>query len=600
MTAPRGVSRQYGFRLSVAPAGALALAAIALLILLQGTALAGEALPAAASDQRYPAVAFDGTNYLVVWEDFRGGTWNIYGSRVTPAGVVLDPEGIAISTAAGSQTYPAVAFDGTNYLVVWDDSRSGTYHIYGTRVSKGGAVLEPGGIAISTAAYNQRYPAVAFGGTDFLVVWEYDLNTGYSDVYGTRVSSGGVVLEAGGIPISTASFNQGWPDVAFDGTNYLVVWFDNRTGTSSNDIYGARVTTGGLVLEPSGMTISAGLDDENHPAVAFDGTNYLVVWDNTTDSGADIYATRVSKGGVVLDAGGIVISSAIYSQRDPGVAFDGTNYLVCWEDTRLGTTPDIYAARVSKGGVVLDASGIVVSSQLTTEDWCRVAFGGTDYLVVWEDARNGAYDIYAARVTTGGSVVDPNGFTDLTFLSASATCGTGCVSLQWQVAVEVPASNFLVQRAESPDAGFVTLDLPISADSRWAFSCSDCSVLPGRSYWYRIVLQGLSGGESYGPIAVHVEATPTAYGAYQSYPNPFNPTCTIRYDIPDPGRVLLQVFDVSGRAVRTLVDEWKETGAYASVWDGRDAAGDPLPSGAYFYTIKAGEFVGRHKMVLLR
>jgi hypothetical protein len=249
---------------------------------------------------------------------------------------------------------------------------------------------------------------------------------------------------------------------------------------------------------------------------------------------------------------------------------------------------------------VLDASGIIVTSQLTNEDWSRVAFGGADYLVVWEDSRNGPYDIYAARVTPGGAVIDPNGFTDITFLSASAVCSSGCVSLQWQVAVDVSASDFRVERAESPEAGFVTLALPISADSRWSFSCSDCSIQAGRTYWYRIVLEGLSGGESYGPVGVSVEAAPVAYRAYQSYPNPFNPACTIRYEIPAPGRVLVQVFDAGGRVVRTLADDWKEAGSYAVTWDGRDSGGTPLASGAYFYTIKAGEFVGKHKMILLR
>jgi hypothetical protein len=61
-----------------------------------------------------PAVAFDGTNYLVVWQDGRGTYYDIYGARVSRAGVVLDPGGFAISTATREQRMPAVAFDGTN------------------------------------------------------------------------------------------------------------------------------------------------------------------------------------------------------------------------------------------------------------------------------------------------------------------------------------------------------------------------------------------------------------------------------------------------------------------------------------------------------
>jgi len=66
-----------------------------------------------------PAVAFDGTNYLVAWQDGRGTYYDVYGARVSPAGAVLDPAGIAFSTAEREQLAPALAFDGTNYFVTW-------------------------------------------------------------------------------------------------------------------------------------------------------------------------------------------------------------------------------------------------------------------------------------------------------------------------------------------------------------------------------------------------------------------------------------------------------------------------------------------------
>jgi hypothetical protein len=98
---------------------------------------------------------------------------------------------------------------------------------------------------------------------------------------------------------------------------------------------------------------------------------------------------------------------------------------------------------------------------------------------------------------------------------------------------------------------------------------------------------------------VSVGATPIHNIMHQSYPNPFNPVCTIRYDVARAGRVSLQVFDVTGSLVRTLVDGWRDAGAYNEIWDGKADDGSVLPSGVYFYSIRAGDFVAMRKMVLL-
>ena len=83
------------------------------------------------------------------------GDTDIYGARVRYTGTVRDPAGIAISISAPNvQVRLSVAFP--RYLVAWEDSRSGINDIYGARVRVAGIVLDPAGIAISTAANNQR------------------------------------------------------------------------------------------------------------------------------------------------------------------------------------------------------------------------------------------------------------------------------------------------------------------------------------------------------------------------------------------------------------------------------------------------------------
>jgi hypothetical protein len=405
----------------------------------------GIAISTAAYDQYVPAVAFDDTNFLVVWTDGRSGSPDIYGSRVTPAGVVLDPSGIAISTAAYCQRRPAVAFDGANCLVVWEDDRSAdTSHIYGARVSQAGTVLDPTGIAISTAAYGQSFPAVAFDGTNFLVVWQ-DWRSGVdSDIYGARVTQAGVVRETSGIGISRAADYQLYPAVAFDGTNFLVVWQDTRSGVD-NDIYGARVTQAGVVLDSAGIAISTAAGYKESPVVAFDGTNFLVVWTN----GGDIYGARVTQAGLVLDPSGIAISTAAYGRYSPAVAFDRTNSLVVWEDSRSGVDYDIYGARVTPAGVVLDSAGIAISTAAGYQESPVVAFDGANFLVVWQDFRSAdTSDIYGARVTQAGVVLDPSGI----------AISTAAYS-QFFPAVGFDGANFLVVWQDTRNGGGYLSDI---------------------------------------------------------------------------------------------------------------------------------------------
>ena len=89
--------------------------------------------------------------------------------------------------------------------------------------------------------------------------------------------------------------------------------------------------------------------------------------------------------------------------------------------------------------------------------------------------------------------------------------------------------------------------------------------------------------------------SPQEFGIDQNYPNPFNPTTTIKYQIPELSFVTLKVYDVLGNEIATIVNEEKPIGIYEVEFD---ATG--LPSGIYFYKLRAGTFVETKKMVLMK
>ncbi|MFQ6091230.1 MAG: cohesin domain-containing protein [bacterium] len=93
---------------------------------------------------------------------------------------------------------------------------------------------------------------------------------------------------------------------------------------------------------------------------------------------------------------------------------------------------------------------------------------------------------------------------------------------------------------------------------------------------------------------------PREFALFQNRPNPFNPETHIEYGLPQAGYVRLDVYNVLGQHVVTLVDELKQAGFHTAHWDGRDSTGDEVPNGVYFCKIDTGQFVQTKKMVLLR
>ena len=93
---------------------------------------------------------------------------------------------------------------------------------------------------------------------------------------------------------------------------------------------------------------------------------------------------------------------------------------------------------------------------------------------------------------------------------------------------------------------------------------------------------------------------PAAYMLHQNYPNPINPSTTIRYALPEEGRVSVSIFNVFGQQVRSLVDDWQQAGTYAIHWDGKDGTGREVGSGIYLCRMESGAFTRVNKMVLLK
>jgi hypothetical protein len=93
---------------------------------------------------------------------------------------------------------------------------------------------------------------------------------------------------------------------------------------------------------------------------------------------------------------------------------------------------------------------------------------------------------------------------------------------------------------------------------------------------------------------------PNVYRLFQNYPNPFNQSTRIEFALPNSGLVSLNIYDLLGRKIRTLVSEHLSVGCKSVFWDGKDNLGKEVGSGIYFYQLRAGDFSDSKKLLLLK
>ncbi len=103
-----------------------------------------------------------------------------------------------------------------------------------------------------------------------------------------------------------------------------------------------------------------------------------------------------------------------------------------------------------------------------------------------------------------------------------------------------------------------------------------------------------------GVLSIDGELLPTEFVMHQNYPNPFNPTTNLRYDLPQDSHVLITIYDIRGRKVKTLINENQNAGYRITQWNATNDFGQPISAGMYIYAIQAGDFRSVKKMILLK
>ncbi len=568
----------------------------------------GVALCDTADVKSQPQIISDGAGgAFITWQDrrtFLVRDWDIYAQRIDANGTVLwASNGLAICDTLDKQEHPQIVSDGSGgAVIVWDDLRSGESDIYAQRVdANGDALWSANGVAISRAASYQNAPQIIPDGAGgAIIAWE-DTRDFNRDVYAQRVDANGDTLwQADGIPICTAEENQWQCRMTSDGAGgAIITWYDQRDLVHSY-IYAQRVDANGDTLWPAdGITVCTVADYQYDPRITSDGDGgAIIAWEQDLSGNQDIHAQRIDGSGNALwTANGVAVCTDPDHQANIRIISDGSGgAILAWEDERNGIFPDVYAQRLDASGNALwTANGVAVCTA-TNQQWHLdiLSDGSGGAIFTWDDARSGDFDIYASLADANGQIVP-------TLLQKySANIHDGAIVVRWTISNHVDSKQFTVSRKDVTSMQSWSI-MPVEIEGQdGSYSFTDATCLPGSSYRYRVDVMEEDGQR------VLFETDPMSVPEmslvlYQNYPNPFSPSTTVRYYLPEESKVTLSVYDLSGELISRLISgETKPRGFHTMEWDGKDEDGRRVASGVYFYRLTAGSFTEAKRMILLR
>ena len=205
--------------------------------------------------------------------------------------------------------------------------------------------------------------------------------------------------------------------------------------------------------------------------------------------------------------------------------------------------------------------------------------------------------VCATGTTNGGVWVFTDTQIPVELSSFTAIANDDCVELIWTTATELNNSGFEIHRCNENDSEWATIGFVPgfgSTTETHTYSFTDSDIAAGK-YFYRLKQIDFDGSFEYSKIVEVIVVQPIAFTLEQNYPNPFNPSTKIKYQIPVSGFVSLQVYDVLGKEIATLVQEEKNAGSYEVEFNA-----SKLSSGVYIYNLRSGECSQTNKMVLMK
>ncbi len=461
------------------------------------------------------------TNSTLVFRSETSGARRILASRLDALGQALDPEPLVAATGL-LEGQPSVGFDGSVYLVAWESGSSST--ILARRLSSAGVWLDAAPITIGTGTT----PEVSGKNGEFLIAYvravAYPLQQ-FPNVVRVR-GADGVVL---GPPLVLNSNYAVETDVCVVGDRWLVVWQRNYWNNDSHcDIHAAFVDSSGVASAP--FWVAGAHNWYNHsPSVSSSGDEALITWVYGTASNLTrrVHSRRIADDGTFLDADPVPLCSAVNAEQfNPSATWNGAEYLVAWQDLRAASSmidgrSDLYVARVSQQGALLDPLGVGVEVSSASESGPALLGMGQGRALLASSRFEAAPGLAAYRLALRS--IDSGCPQPLVYCTAKTTSVGTLPSIAFSGSTSVAQNDFQLRLDAGPphvNALFFWGLAPASAPFKGGFMCA---AMP-------IARNPLVGLDANGAAQVALTLSPAMVGQTRHYQwwmrDPQNPDAT--------------------------------------------------------------------------
>ncbi|HNX01608.1 MAG TPA: T9SS type A sorting domain-containing protein, partial [Candidatus Cloacimonadota bacterium] len=603
----------------------------------------GQAVCTAPGEQSGSTVVMKNGHLFVSWGDYRTGSCSIYYQVLNLSGVEqLENNGKLIFQGLDGDAVKDETLllkRANDVAVVWTDTRAANfgYQIYFQIVEQDGTLLMPvNGKPVTTfTGEDQLSPsAVVTANDEIAIVWSERISVPNTNdhykIHAQLLSSNGDYLWGNsGIEIAQSnSIEQTDPKISYEDGYFYIGWSNSDSLSADTRlfrIWGQKFNLSGQALWGANGKLISGTPTGQNPTECLmqrlvgryfvwlsQDKLYAKLVDATTGSGVSGWNPEGN-----ISTKYNAANSDYLIQLSPMASAVSDGLVVVWEDFRVDWIKNLYAQKYnSDGSLAWDSLGVVVGDYGREQDQASLLISDGIY-IPWRECIDGyTQDIAIQKLSLDGEHLwEPQG----TFViqrpntqsePSIAQLDNDNLLVAW--ADEYDLQNDIYMRriktdgtAEDDDLGYLVCNAPycqsipqiVPMGNDRAFILWNDARSSGVTEIEGLYMQFVD----YSSVANHDLVTVAPIAAlYDNYPNPFNPETTIQFSLQHAGKAKLEIFNIKGQMVRTLVDDALDAGIHKIIWNGKNQDKRTVGSGVYFYRLTTCNQSMTKKMILMK